>query len=56
MPIMKVWITPMKAYMKAKILKTIVSVILLTVYFGVNARTYLVSVGIADYSGFTKNQ
>lgn len=28
------------------------SLILLTVCFSVNARTYLVSVGIADYSGF----
>lgn len=28
------------------------SVVLLTVCFGINARTYLVSVGIADYSGF----
>lgn len=40
------------AYMKANILRTIVSVILLAVCFSVNARTYLVSVGIADYSGF----
>lgn len=38
--------------MKANTLKAIVSVILLTVCFSINARTYLVSVGIADYSGF----
>lgn len=38
--------------MKADILKTIVPVILLAVCLGANARTYLVSVGIADYSGF----
>lgn len=38
--------------MKGNILKVIMSVILLTVCCGVNARTYLVSVGIADYSGF----
>lgn len=45
-------ITPTIVYMTANILKTIVSVILLIVCFSVNARTYLVSVGIADYSGF----
>ena len=38
--------------MKANILKTLLSVILLAVYSSTNARTYLVSVGIADYSGF----
>jgi uncharacterized caspase-like protein len=39
--------------MKANALKVfLVSAILLAVCFGVNARTYLVSVGIADYSGF----
>lgn len=40
------------AHMKDNILKTIVSVILLAVCLSVDARTYLVSVGIADYSGF----
>jgi uncharacterized caspase-like protein len=39
-------------YMKANLIKTIVSVILATVCYSVSARTYLVSVGIADYSGF----
>ncbi|MCM1111336.1 MAG: caspase family protein [Clostridium sp.] len=38
--------------MKANIIRTLVSAILLAVCLGVNARTYLVSVGIADYSGF----
>ncbi len=38
--------------MKANILRTLVSVVLLAVCLSVNARTYLVSVGIADYSGF----
>ncbi len=38
--------------MNVKNLKAWVSVILLTVCLGVNARTYLVSVGIADYSAF----
>lgn len=40
------------AYMKANIMKYLMSVILLTLCAGVNARTYLVSVGIADYSGY----
>lgn len=38
--------------MKVNIIRTLVSVILLTICFSVNARTYLVSVGIADYSGY----
>lgn len=38
--------------MKANILKTIVSAILLAVCLGANARTYLVSAGVADYSAF----
>lgn len=38
--------------MKANMLKTIVSAILLAVCLGANARTYLVSVGVADYSAF----
>ncbi len=38
--------------MKANILRTLVSVVLLAVCLSVNARTYLVSVGITDYSGF----
>ena len=38
--------------MKAKISRLIVTAILLTLAFSVNARVYLVSVGIADYSGF----
>ncbi len=52
MPTTKVRITPMMVYMKANILRTLVSVVLLAVCLSVNARTYLVSVGIADYSGF----
>lgn len=38
--------------MKAKILRIFITAILLTLTFGANARVYLVSVGIADYSGF----
>lgn len=38
--------------MKDNLLKIILSVFLLTLTFSANARTYLVSVGIADYSGF----
>lgn len=38
--------------MKAKILRLFITAILLTMAFGANARVYLVSVGIADYSGF----
>lgn len=38
--------------MKAKLFKLLLSALLLTLSFGANARTYLVSVGIADYSGF----
>lgn len=38
--------------MKAKTLRLFITAILLTLAFGVNARVYLVSVGIADYSGF----
>lgn len=38
--------------MKAKIFRILVLVSLLTLSFGANARTYLVSVGIADYSGY----
>lgn len=38
--------------MKADFLKTLVSVIMLAICLSVNARTYLVSVGIADYSEF----
>ena len=39
-------------FMKDNLLKIILSVFLLTLTFSANARTYLVSVGIADYSGF----
>lgn len=46
------WIIPTIWYMTAKFFKTILSAILLTICFSVNARTYLVSVGIADYSGY----
>lgn len=52
MPATKVRITPAMESMKGDIAKTIISVILLAVCFVANARTYLVSVGIADYSGF----
>ena len=38
--------------MKADILKAVVLAILLALPIGADARTYLVSVGIADYSGF----
>lgn len=38
--------------MKAKCFRTILSVILLSSCVIANARTYLVSVGIADYSGY----
>lgn len=38
--------------MTANILRTLVTVILLTLAIGANARTYLVSIGIADYSAF----
>lgn len=38
--------------MRAKTFKLLITVILLTLAFGANARVYLVSVGIADYSGF----
>lgn len=38
--------------MKANVFRLILSVILLTVCIGADARTYLVSVGIADYSGY----
>lgn len=38
--------------MKANLFKALVSVILLTMCLSVNAKTYLVSVGIADYSAF----
>ena len=38
--------------MKAKTFRLFITAILLTLAFGVNARVYLVSVGIADYSGF----
>lgn len=38
--------------MKAKAIRLFVTAILLTMALGVNARVYLVSVGIADYSGF----
>ncbi len=38
--------------MKAKTLRLLITAILLTLSFGANARVYLVSVGIADYSGF----
>lgn len=38
--------------MKAKIFRLFITAILLTLTFGANARVYLVSVGIADYSGF----
>lgn len=39
-------------YMKAKTLRLFFTAILLTLTFSVNARVYLVSVGIADYTGF----
>lgn len=38
--------------MKAKIFRLSLAAILLTLTFSANARVYLVSVGIADYSGF----
>lgn len=38
--------------MKAKTLRLFITAILLTLACGANARVYLVSVGIADYSGF----
>lgn len=38
--------------MKADILKTLIAALLLALPAPVSARTYLVSVGIADYSGF----
>ncbi|MBD5303090.1 MAG: caspase family protein [Bacteroides sp.] len=38
--------------MKAKTFRLFISAIMLTLSFGANARVYLVSVGIADYSGF----
>lgn len=38
--------------MKAELLKLFVTAFLLTLSFGANARIYLVSVGIADYSGY----
>ncbi len=38
--------------MTVNIFKTILSAILLTISFSVSGRTYLVSVGIADYSGY----
>ena len=38
--------------MKAKTLRLFFTAILLTLTFSVNARVYLVSVGIADYTGF----
>lgn len=38
--------------MKANVLRTLITAILLTLCLEMNARVYLVSVGIADYSGF----
>ena len=38
--------------MKANILKFLLSALLLTLSSGVNARTFLVAVGVADYSGY----
>lgn len=38
--------------MKVKTFRLFITAILLTLAFGANARVYLVSVGIADYSGF----
>lgn len=38
--------------MKANLYRTLFAAVLLTLSFAANARTYLVSVGIADYSGF----
>lgn len=38
--------------MKAKTFRLLTAAILLTLAFSANARVYLVSVGIADYSGF----
>ena len=38
--------------MKAKTFRLFITAILLTLSFGAKARVYLVSVGIADYSGF----
>lgn len=40
--------------MKANLFRILILAILLTFTLGANARTYLVSVGIADYSGFPK--
>ncbi len=44
--------TPTTPFMKGNILRTVVLVILLAVCSSLNARTYLVAVGIADYSAF----
>lgn len=41
-----------QTYMKAKTFRLFITAILLTLAFSANARVYLVSVGIADYSGF----
>lgn len=38
--------------MKINLLRLLTSTILLALAFGLHARTYLVSVGVADYSGF----
>ncbi|MDE7351261.1 MAG: hypothetical protein K2N25_09345, partial [Muribaculaceae bacterium] len=38
--------------MNTGLLRLLTSTILLALAFGLHARTYLVSVGVADYSGF----